>query len=101
MKESNHHLPLEAAPDEEIEPRREIVALKERAAVDFAQRKIFNLCNLFNEAIAPHDSARDTKLFDSRYRHFLTRIIDLPVAPMRSHTPYAKGAESARKGNQP
>ena len=49
--------PLEASPDQEVQASGEIIPLEERTPIDFAGRKILNLCDLFNEAIAFDDSA--------------------------------------------
>jgi hypothetical protein len=43
--------------------------LEKRVPIDPAGRKILNLCNLFDEAIAFHNSAWNAKLFDRCYWH--------------------------------
>ena len=61
--------PLEAAPDQEFEAGREVVALEELAPVDLARRKILDLRNLLDEAVACDDGARGAKLPNYRYPH--------------------------------
>jgi hypothetical protein len=65
------HSSVSGAPNQQVEPCRKVVTLKEGAPIDLARGKILNLGNLFDEAIAFYDSAGDAKLFDSCYWHSL------------------------------
>jgi hypothetical protein len=66
---------FEPASDQQLEAGREIIPLKEGASSDPVRRKILDLRDLFNEAIAFHDSARDTQLLYGRYRHLARFIV--------------------------
>ncbi len=67
--------PLEAAPDQEFQPSREIVAAKERTTVDLAGREILNLRDLLDEAVARDDSARSAELFNGCNRHLSAQCV--------------------------
>ena len=62
--------PLKAAPDQEVQSLREVVALEESAPINLTGREILDLRDLFDQAVAFHDCAGDAQLFDSRDRHF-------------------------------
>ena len=69
--------PLETAPDQQVQSLREVVALEERAPIDPAGRKILDLRNLFDEAIAFDDSAWGAQLLDGRYGHFPDQLASM------------------------
>jgi hypothetical protein len=88
--------PIEPAPNQQVQPRREIVTLEERAPIDLARGKILNLGNLFDEAVAFHNRAGNAQLSNSCYRHFPTRINGLAGSSLLAIEGYSflRGADA-------